>query len=56
MLKDDPYIESENIITIPIIDYKPTPISFGWVYSKSNPRKSNIKKFLHDLHDYVQQL
>ncbi|WP_026580789.1 LysR family transcriptional regulator [Bacillus sp. J33] len=56
MLKDDPYIESENIITIPIIDYKPTPISFGWVYSKSNPRKSNIKKFLHYLHDYVQQL
>lgn len=56
MLKNDPYVENGDIIPVPLIDYEPTTISFGWIYSRDSSRINIIKKFLEYLHLYVRQL
>ena len=55
MLKNDPYVENGNIVPIPLIDYEPATISFGWIYSKDSSRINVIKKFLEYLYLYVRQ-
>lgn len=51
MLKDDPYVESGRIVSIPLADYNLYPsVSFGWIHSQNRAHSRLIKKFL----EYVE--
>ncbi|WP_416828840.1 LysR family transcriptional regulator [Ectobacillus polymachus] len=51
MLKDDPYVESNRIVAIPLADYTiDSSISFGWIHSQHSTQYRLIKKFL----EYVE--
>lgn len=47
MLKDDPYVESQRIVSIPLAEYNfHLSNEYGWIYSKENAHYRLIKKFL----------
>ncbi|NMD71303.1 LysR family transcriptional regulator [Bacillus sp. DNRA2] len=51
MLLDDPYVESQRIVAIPLADYSLFQnFSFGWIHSKNHPHLRLVKKFL----EYVE--